>query len=128
MRLKPTPRLGGVYQVQDAVLTLPPNDQRRVHATRRPVVVVSGPRTNDDRNWLLVLVVPLSTSPAYATPLCVPLKRGQGNLTADTWARVSATQPLLKDALEDFSGILPIQQIQQIQGKLMVYMDLIDEE
>ena len=53
---------GGIYLVHDGALRLIPEEDRVVHATRRPVVVVTGPNSNSDQGWPFLLVCPLSTS------------------------------------------------------------------
>src|SRR3954463_15952510 len=93
---------GGVYLVPDQLLTLPPNDDRTVHPERRPVVVLSGLRTNNAAEWPFVLAVPLSSSTTLKTEFCVKISAGEGNLTKKTWARIPAVQPLLKTDLQDF--------------------------
>jgi mRNA-degrading endonuclease toxin of MazEF toxin-antitoxin module len=123
-----SPRLGDVYLVSDDALSLPPIDDCKVHRERRPVVVLSGETTNSDPAWLTVLVVPLSSSTTRKTRYCVKLGVGDGNLTKKTWARVPAVQPLAKGHLQDFTGSLPADKLEQIQARVLEYMGLIDED
>ncbi|MGI5155185.1 hypothetical protein [Microbispora sp. CA-102843] len=53
--MKSSIRKGGVYYVSDRSLTMPPNDQRNLHA-RRPVVVLSGDAKNQQPDWDLIYV------------------------------------------------------------------------
>ncbi|GAA1431360.1 hypothetical protein GCM10009616_18270 [Microlunatus lacustris] len=118
---------GGVYWVRDESISLPPNDVRNMHP-RRPVVVISGPNTNSDPNWATVLIMPTSTATTHRTRFCVKLPAGCGNLDKKTWARVPAAQPLLKTDLQDQLGILPADKLEEIQGRLLDYMGLLEDE
>jgi mRNA-degrading endonuclease toxin of MazEF toxin-antitoxin module len=126
MRTSAPPKVGGIYLVADADLQLPPKEDRQLHTERRPVVVVSGVRPNNDLNWPVVLVVPLSSSTTRKTRYCVTINSGEGNVTKKTWARVPAVQPLAKDDLQDHLGVLPLARLEQIQAKLLQYMGLVD--
>jgi mRNA-degrading endonuclease toxin of MazEF toxin-antitoxin module len=122
----PTPvYAGGIYLVKDDLLRLIPSEERQVHITRRPLVVVSGPETNSDLSWPFVLACPLSTSTTRRTRFDVELAAGQGNLTKKTWVRIPAVQPFMKRDLQDHSGILEARLIEQIHTRLVQYMGLI---
>ena len=90
--------------------------------------MLSGDTTNDDPAWVTVLVVPLSSSTTRRTRFCVKLSVGEGNLSKKTWARVPAVQPLAKAHLQDFSGPLPVDKLEQIQARLFEYMGLTDDD
>jgi len=119
---------GGVYYVKDAVISLPPNDARIYHEERRPVVVLSGPDTNSDRAWRMVLVAPISSSTSLKTSHCVRLSAGEGGLTKKCWVRVVAVQPLLKSDLQDRLGVLPSARLEEIQARLFQYLGLIIDD
>lgn len=97
--------------------------ERVVHATRRPVVVVTGPDSNSDRSWPFLLVCPLSTSTSRKTRYDVQLAAGQGNVTKRTWIRIPAVQPFMKSSLQDFQGQLDARVLSQIQAQ---YLGLVD--
>jgi mRNA-degrading endonuclease toxin of MazEF toxin-antitoxin module len=115
---------GGVYVVSDSALTMPPNDKRQIKRTR-PVIVLSGPVPNQDRDWLGVLVVPTSTSPDFVTPYCVEIARGDGNMTAQTWARVPMVQPILKEDLGNHWGIVKPPTLELLEARLLDYMGML---
>lgn len=117
---------GGIYLVEDRTLRLIPEEERVVHTTRRPVVVVTGPDSNSDQGWPFVLVCPLSTSTSRKTRYDVQLAAGQGNVTKRTWIRVPAIQPLMKSNLQDLQGQLDARVLSQIQARLAQYLGLID--
>jgi mRNA-degrading endonuclease toxin of MazEF toxin-antitoxin module len=116
---------GGVYWVDDRTLTLPPNDIRDYH-DRRPVVVLSSDVTNVDSAWKTVLIVPTSSSTKLWTRYCVKLGMGVANLDRKTWARVPAIQPILKADLSDYLGALPSEKLEEIQGRLLDFMGLLN--
>lgn len=118
---------GGIYYVKDAALTLPPNDDREIHETRRPVIVLSGPSANSNRGWLFVLVAPISSSTSRKTHLCVKLSAGEGGLSKKGWVRTAAIQPLLKEDLSDQLGVVNAERLEQIHARLFQYMGLIDD-
>ena len=122
------PVIGGVYYVADQALTLPPNDRRELHAERRPVLVISGPKTNSDATWRFVLVAPISSSTSHRTRFCVQLGAGVANLSKKGWVRIPATQPLMKADLEDRTGIVPGPKLEEARARLMDYLGLTDEE
>lgn len=118
---------GGLYWVSDAALSLPPNDDRHLH-DRRPVLVISGPETNSDPLWPVVLIMPLSSETGRKTKFCVKVPAFEGNLEKKTWVRVPAVQPLLKRDLQDYLGTLPDSRVDEIQGRLWQYLGMLDED
>lgn len=116
--------IGGVYYVKDSAITLPPNDERNFHDERRPVVVLSGPDTNSNGGWRIVLVAPISSSSSLKTGFCVKLAAGDGGVVKKCWVRVVAIQPLLKSDLGDRLGVLPAGRLEEIQARLFQYMGL----
>lgn len=119
---------GGVYYVSDSVISLPPNDERRYHDERRPVVVISGPNTNSSKGWRTVLIAPISTSTSLKTGYCVKLSAGEGGVPKKCWVRVVAVQPLMKSDLEDRLGVLPAERLEEIQARLFQYLGMPIEE
>lgn len=118
---------GGTYWMPDRDIRLPPEHDRTLHP-QRVVVAVVGREWMADEAWPFSLIVPCSTEPRRSTRLCVPLKRGDGNLTKDTWARVSAVQPVLKDQLRGYSqlGQLKPSSLDLIRENLAVYLGMLD--
>ena len=57
------PCKGGVFLVQDRLISLPPDATRNLHS-QRYVIVVSGNDPNSNADWPLVLAVPASTQTA----------------------------------------------------------------
>jgi mRNA-degrading endonuclease toxin of MazEF toxin-antitoxin module len=122
--VRPPIRKGGVYWVADERLTLPPNDERTVKP-KRPVIVVSGDETNENPDWPIIFVVPISTSPTLKTPFCLQLGAGVGNLPSKGWARVVAMQPLAKSDIQDFTGNIPSAMLAILEENLFAYMGLV---
>lgn len=115
------PCRGGIYLVQDELVTLLPRDDRDLHESR-PVIVLSSNEMNNQSVWPVVLVVPTSSQPDRATPFCVEIQRGQGNFDRRTWARVPAVQPMEKAELTRFQGPLPGPVLNEILGRLADYI------
>jgi mRNA-degrading endonuclease toxin of MazEF toxin-antitoxin module len=116
---------GGVYLVKDDRIRLLPEEDRVVHDPRRPVVIVSGPDTNGDPGWPVVLVCPISGSTSRRTRYDVQLAAGQGGVVKKCWIRVPAVQPLLKTHLEDRSGTLDERLLSQLHARLVQYIGLV---
>jgi hypothetical protein len=82
--------IGGVYWIDDKALSLPPDDGRVPHP-RRMVLLVSGPLTNADPGWPVVMAVPISSERRRNTRFCVALGAGEGNIPKKSWVRVHLT-------------------------------------
>lgn len=119
---------GGIYLVNDAAISLPPEDKRKPHRERRSFLVLSSPDTNSDPQWPNVLGCPLSTADHYNTRYDVKLAAGEGNVNKKCWVRVTMAQPLAKNDLQDFTGTLTAKRLEEVQAKLLWYMGLIDHE
>lgn len=119
---------GGVYYVKDPAISLPPNQGREFHDQRRPVVVLSGPATNSNGGWPIVLVAPISSSTSLKTSYCVRLAAGEAGVTKKCWIRVVAVQPLSKADLEDRIGVLSATRLEEVQARLFQYMGLLTEQ
>jgi len=119
--------LGGGYWVGDSTLTLPPNTDRDFHP-QRPVAVLSGPDTNSDPAWPLVLAAPISSSTSRRTRFCVKLGAGEANMSAKCWVRIPMVQPLLKADLRDMIGTLKGDRLLEVQARLFQYLGMADEE
>jgi mRNA-degrading endonuclease toxin of MazEF toxin-antitoxin module len=118
--------IGGIYWVSDEALTLPPNDDRKLHP-RRMVVVISGPG-NADPAWPLVQVMPLSSEASRKTKYCVRVPAGEGNVERKCWIRIPASQPLLKTDLQDHVGVLPGARLAEVQARHLLYLGLADDD
>ncbi|WP_460716978.1 type II toxin-antitoxin system PemK/MazF family toxin [Microbispora hainanensis] len=53
----------------------------------RPVVVLSGDAKNQQPDWDLIYVAPLSTATTLKTEYCVKLAQGTANLSSKCWVR-----------------------------------------
>ncbi len=122
--MKPPIRRGGVYWVRDTRLTLPPEPEREIKS-KRPVIVVSGDDHNEDADWPIALVVPISTSPKYATEFCQKLAARTANLPQAGWARVVAVQPVAKSEFLDYIGTVPSTTMALLTDNLFAYMGLV---
>ncbi|MFE5108570.1 type II toxin-antitoxin system PemK/MazF family toxin [Streptomyces sp. NPDC056663] len=118
---------GGVYYVTDEKLRLIPDEDRQLHTTRRPILVVSGPSSNGDMAWPFILVCPISSSTTRKTRYDIQLAAGQGGVVKKCWVRVPAIQPLMKDMLGDQLGTLEGRLLSQVHTRLAQYMGLLDE-
>ncbi|WP_084709955.1 type II toxin-antitoxin system PemK/MazF family toxin [Nesterenkonia alba] len=121
------PILGGIYLVTDESLSLPPESKRRLHKERRPFVVLSGPETNRNEGWPLVLGCPLSSQTSWRTSYCVQINKGEFGQSKKTWIRVPALQPLEKAMLEDRVGLLDAARLELVQSRVVDYMGMLDE-
>lgn len=120
--------IGGVYLVKDSAIRLPPDQEREPHAQRRPVVVLTGPNSNSNTGWPIVLAAPVSTSTTRKTSFCVKLAVGEGGVPKQCWVRVVAIQPLLKSDLGDRLGLLPAARLGEVQARRFQYMGLLDDD
>lgn len=111
--------------VADGVLSLDDGRRRNVHDERRPFVVLSGVDFNNDRDWLVVLGCPMSSSTTFRTDLCVRLNAGVANVSKKCWIRVPALQPIPKTALEDLTGTLPADKLKELEMRVLQYLGLI---
>lgn len=118
---------GGVYYVVDEKLRLIPDEQRTLHMTRRPVIVVTGFEANSTPAWPFVLVCPISSSTSRKTRYDVQLAAGQGGVGKKCWVRIPAVQPIMKDKLEDQTGTVDGRILSQVQARLAQYLGLLDE-
>ncbi|WP_040893570.1 type II toxin-antitoxin system PemK/MazF family toxin [Streptomyces griseoaurantiacus] len=118
---------GGVYYVTDDKLRLIPDEERQLHDTRRPVLIVSGPSSNGDLAWPFTLVCPISSSTTRKTRYDIQLAAGQGGVTKKCWVRVPAIQPLMKDRLGDRLGTLEARVLSQVHTRLAQYLGLLDD-
>ena len=117
---------GALYFVEDETLLLLPREDRKLHDTRRPVVVVSGAQVNANADWPFVLCCPLSTSTTRKTEFCVPLS-GQEAVGKKTWGRVPAIQPIMKSDLQDFIHEVPEHKRLEIQARIVQYLGIVDQ-
>jgi len=116
-------RRGYIYQVNDAVLRLPPEEQRQVHNERRPFLVFSGDTINSDATFQVVSGFPISSSTTYRTEFDVKLATGDGNVSKKCWVRVHALQPILKTDLQDCTGKrLSDTLLEQIEAQLFRFL------
>ncbi len=121
----PSYAIGGLYLVADSKLTLLPAEERQVHAERRRFLVLSSLETNSDESWPVVLGCPVSASTSYKTRFDVKLAYGEAGVTKKCWIRVPAAQPLLKDDLEDLTGTLSADRLEEVQARLVDYLGMI---
>lgn len=120
-------RRGYVYQVDDKLLRLPPEDERTVYTGRRPFLVLSGDATNSDSEWSVVSGFPISTSPKYKTEFDVELGPGEGGLASAGWVRIHALQPLLKTDLQDWTGMrLESNRLVEIEAQLFRFLEALN--
>lgn len=92
----------------------------------RTVLVVSGTTANRDVSWPSVTVVPISGSRRWRSPNCVRLQLGDGGVTKPCWVRVPHLQPILKEHLADFLGVLPAAKVREVQAYVAQYLGLLD--
>jgi mRNA-degrading endonuclease toxin of MazEF toxin-antitoxin module len=120
--------VGGVYLVADEKLTMSPEAARTVHDERRRFVVLSGPTSNSDPDWPVVLGCPISASTSFKTRFDVKLGFGEAGVTKKCWIRVPALQPLMKTDLQDRTGQLDAAKLEELQARVLEYMELISDE
>jgi mRNA-degrading endonuclease toxin of MazEF toxin-antitoxin module len=124
----PALETGGIYFVTDSKLTLLPREDRQIHEERRRFVILSGSETNLDDSWPVILGCPISSSTSFKTRFDVKLAAGEAGTTKKCWIRIPAAQPLLKADLEDLTGKLDGERLQEVQARLLQYLGLITAE
>ena len=122
------PVIGGVYLVADEALSLDDGQPRNVHDARRPFVVLSADNYNNDPAWRVVLGCPTSKSTSFRTDLCVKLNAGDANVPKKCWVRIPALQGIARSSLEDMTGVLPPDKLQEVQMRVLQFLGLIDDE
>lgn len=126
MMAKDYPVLGGIYLVEDEELQLPPEGKRLVHRERRPFLVLSGPETNRNDSWPLVLGCPLSSQTSWKTVFCVRISANEFGMSKKTWVRIPALQPIEKSALQDRIGLLDETRLDEVRSRVVDYMGMLD--
>lgn len=125
----PALKRGGVFQIRDEKLTLPPESQRgEAHKSARPFLVVSRDDKNADTNWPTIVGCPISSSTGYKTQYCVKLSAGTANLTKKSWVRVPAIQPISKEDITQFMGELSADLMLDVDASIAEYLDLGDDD
>lgn len=117
--------IGGIYLVDDSKVILLPAERREIHEERRRFLVLSGPETNSDPRWPVLLGCPLSGSTRFRTRFDVKLAYGEAGVTKKSWIRVPAIQPILKTDIQDLTGTLAATRLAEVQARLLEYMALI---
>ena len=72
-----------------------------------------------------MLGCPVSKSTSYKTQFDVRLASGEAGVTQKCWIRIPAIQPLLKTDLEDRTGTLAAERLEEVQAPLLEYLGLI---
>lgn len=124
---------GSIYLVADERLRLA-GSERTVHNARRPVLVVSDQNAANGTNalpasdWPSLLVIPISSSTSHKTRFDVRLAAGEGNLTKKSWARVPGLQMIDKDYLDDLTGQVSPQVLDDVTAQILSYLGIIEPE
>ena len=102
---------------------MPPAKKRTFHP-RRTVLVVSGRQQNEDPDWPVVLVCPISSGDE-SSPFDVKLGAGMAGLRIKGWVRGHLVQPLEKEQLQECLSLnpLPSQILAQVHARVFAYMD-----
>ena len=125
---------GCISKVKDDRIRLPDNEKRQLHKEKRSVIVVSdqngahGSNSYPSSLWPSVWVVPISTSKRDVTVFDVEIPFGEGGMNKAAWARVPALQVMDKDALEDMSGPVSLDILDQITAMILDYLGIIRPE
>jgi len=95
-------------------------------AGRRPVIVVSHDGFNQARNWLTVIVVPMSTSKAQARRgvTAVEIPAGAGGLARPGIAVCHQVTTLDRSKLTRFTGRLSRELLSSVEEGLRAALDL----
>jgi mRNA-degrading endonuclease toxin of MazEF toxin-antitoxin module len=120
------PVLGGIYFVTDADMQMPPAQRRVIHPEPRPFVVLSGPESNRNDGWPLVMGCPTSSQTTWRSPFCVKIAAGEFGSTRKTWIRVPALQPLEKSLLGTRMGVLDAARLELVQSRIADYLGMLD--
>lgn len=120
-----------MYLRRGAVYSLPPEVVRWLPRLRQPtsephpVVVYSCSHVADADAWKYVWVMPISTSPTFATDFCVRVTAANsgGALSKDSWIRTSLLQPIEKRVLarERHKGFLPPVILQEVDEAVAMF-------
>ncbi|MEZ2388238.1 type II toxin-antitoxin system PemK/MazF family toxin [bacterium RCC_150] len=116
-------RRGHLYWVADSEVEMPPEQNRTSHS-QRPVIVITGDHKNDDTDWPIVAVCPVSSG-AQASAYDVRIPANTGGLRAKGWARVCLIQPLDKALLGDRIGQLEANMVDDVIANYLGYLGAI---
>lgn len=92
-------RFGQIYYVGDQNIRFVPEENRTTHP-RRIVLIASSDEQNDNADWDLVYVFPLSSG-SSSTPYDVRVSAGNGGVVKKSWIRIAHGQAVLKSELQD---------------------------
>lgn len=86
--------------------------------------MVSGDKHNNDRDWPIVAVCPVSSG-HKASEHDVRVGAGYGGLSTKGWVRVALVQPFEKDALGDCLSVsgIPPDTLDEVHERLVSYFD-----
>lgn len=116
-------RRGAVYWIPDTSVNLPPNaGPTRKIKPKRPFLVISNDKQNDEAGWPVVLGFPLTTSDEFRSEFDVALKKGAGDLPEDCTVRVVLLQPIAKTKIGPRIGQLPANTVQECVARALDYM------
>lgn len=118
-------KVGGIYLVAEPALRLLPENERTMHVERRRFVILSGETTNVRASWKTVLGCPISGSTSLRTEFDVKLADGESGTTKKCWIRVPAVQPLMKADLQDLTGVLSEERLEELRARVFDYMGLV---
>jgi mRNA-degrading endonuclease toxin of MazEF toxin-antitoxin module len=117
---------GGLYMVADSKLVLLPDPStREVHAERRRFVILGGAERNQDDKWPVVLGCPVSSATTYRTEFDVQLAAGEAGTAKKCWIRIPCLQPLQKSDLQDLTGTLSAERLEETLIRVIDYMDMV---
>ena len=115
---------GGVYQIKDNLIRLPPVEKRQQHNTR-PFLVLSPAKVVQDNKWPVVVGYPLSTSRKSKTEFDVLVQRHEAACEQGCWVRVPAIQPVEKKNLDFYKGQLYSQTLDHVCAAVAAYLGII---
>lgn len=104
--------------------TLPPQNGSEEYG-RRPVLIVSNDKFNQDARWHSIIAVTVTKSPSQSSRGSVVfVPKGTANLKLDSWVLCHQVFVIDKNKLDFLIGLMPAKNMQDIERALKVALYL----
>ncbi|MGE5632002.1 MAG: type II toxin-antitoxin system PemK/MazF family toxin [Caulobacteraceae bacterium] len=113
---------GEIWKLRDELIRLLPSDRIKNERTIykcRTVVIVQNSKENNDENYLLIRIAPLTTTVEFEQIFDVVLLPNKDEVKDKCMAQIQLTQPILKKDLFEKVGEISIDKKNEIAATIM---------